>query len=417
MQKLLEILVKIKLNRIRPTIIGITGSIGKTSTKDAIYEVLKTKWKVFKNPKSLNTEIGLLLAILEQPSGFSSTIKWAQILGRAVKNAFNGIGYDFLVLEYGADKPWDIKHLTSLVKPHIGIITKISRVHQDAGQFEGEKDVFEEKKRLVECLDEQNVAILNADDKYLRKLHGKLRAKTFWYSTEGHTEANLSIYHATNTASGILATIQMDNQKFKAQFDVPGIYHLNIMLPALMCGVLNGVTIEEGISALKNFRLPPGRMSIIEGKNGAVILDSSYNASLEAVKEALNLLREFPGKRKIAVIGNMNELGDYAVEAHKDVAKNIGPWLDELVTVGQMASLIAEQLLKKGWPESKIKILLTADEAGKYLVDRLHSGDIVLLKGSQNRVRLERAVKMLMANPAQAPEILCRQEPEWKNIE
>src|SRR3989338_5905986 len=183
-RKFLESLVKIYLARTKPEIIGITGSYGKTSTKEAVYQVLKTKWRVRRSVKSLNTELGLLLAVLGRPSGFRSPLKWFFILLRAVFAAFSGPKYDFLILEYGADKPGDIEHLVSVVKPNIGIITKIALTHQADGQFKNAKDVFEEKKKLVTRMDGNGTAILNTDDEFLKKLAAKLKAKVIGWGTE-----------------------------------------------------------------------------------------------------------------------------------------------------------------------------------------------------------------------------------------
>lgn len=408
----LEILVKIRLKRTRPTIIGITGSFGKTSTKEAIYEILRTKWRVYRNEKSLNTEIGLLLAVLEQPSGFTSPVKWIFILLRAIINAFRGGQYDYLILEYGADKPKDIKHLVSMVKPHIGIITNIADVHQNKDQFKDAAHVFEEKKKLVECLSDSDIAILNKTDKLIRSLDGKLRAKTFWFNGPDINASNLA-----NTAAGFSTTICAPGYRIKTEFKIPGIYHVNIILPALLCGVLTGIPLIEGIKALKNFRLPPGRMSVIEGKNGSILLDGSYNASPETMKQALELLHDFPAKRRFAVLGNMNELGDKTFHSHAEIGHKIGLWLDGLITVGDNAKIIAEEALKRGFPASKIKSLSSSIEAGHFISKhQLDKGDIILFKGSQNNVRLERAIKMLMKSPEDAKKLLCRQEPEWEKI-
>lgn len=409
--------MKIKLRRTKPKIIGITGSFGKTTTKEAVYEVLRMHWRVYRNPKSLNTEIGLLLAVLEQPSGFSSPLKWLRVLFGAVVNTFASRRYDFMVLEYGADRPGDIGHLVKLVKPHVGIITKISRVHQAEGQFKNADEVFHEKKKLVTCLEKSGVVILNHEDALLKTLKNKLEARTFWFGNKGDIFAE----DLKNTHNGFSATIVNETpvfKKFHAEFPIAGSFHIDAFLPALLCGVLHGITLEEGLRALQSFKLPPGRMSIISGVHGTTILDSSYNASPETTKQALALLKDFPGKRKIAVLGNMNELGEYTEEGHREVGSVIGNWLDLLITVGDFARGVANEALKKGLPESRIKVLSSPEEAGETLLaQKLSKGDIILFKGSQNRVRLERAVKMLMAHTEDAKKLLCRQEEEWGEIE
>lgn len=413
-QKFLEALVRIKLARMKPTIIGITGSFGKTTAKEAVYAVLRTKWRVLRNLKSLNTEIGLLLAILEQPSGFRSPLKWLRILLAAKINAFFSRKYDFLVLEYGADKPGDIAHLVKLAKPHVAIVTHIAAVHQAQGQFQNAEAVFHEKKKLVACLGKSDIAILNRDDNFLKKLDGELAAKIFWHGNGGDAYAS----DLKNTAKGFSAVLHMGNEKIRADFPAAGSFHISAFLPALLCGKLHGVTFAEGVAALQNFKLPPGRMSIIPGIHGTVLLDSSYNASPETMKQALALLKDFPGGRKIAVLGNMNELGDYTEKAHREIGGEIGGWLDELVTVGGAARIIADEALKKGFPESRIKTLSNALEAVEILLSqKLSKGDVILLKGSQNQVRLERTAEKLMAHPEDAKKLLCRQEREWKEIE
>jgi len=409
---LLARLVAQKLKRTRPIIIGITGSYGKTSTKEAVYEVLKKKWRVYRNPKSLNTEIGLLLAILQQPSGFRSPIKWAKVFVGALWDAFFSAQYDFLILEYGADKPGDIAHLVSLVKPHVGIITHIAQTHQAEGQFQNIEEVFEEKGKLVACLEKSDIAILNHADPWLKKLGGRLDAKTFWFNGKDLSASNLK-----NTAYGFSAAIQNHQQKIHAAFAVAGAYHIDVLLPALLCGTLHGVPLEEGVKALQGFRLPPGRMSIIEGKSGSTLLDSTYNASPQTVEQALTLLRDFPGKRKIAVLGNMNELGKFSLEAHRAVGAKIGDWIDLLITVGVQAVEVADQALKNGFPKTRMKVLFEAQETAEFLLSRIKKGDVILFKGSQNNVRLERAVKILMLHPEDANKLLCRQESEWDHIE
>lgn len=419
----LRLLVKIKLGRTHPHIVGITGSIGKTSTKEAVYHVLSERYRTYRSAKSLNTDIGLLLSVLEQNSGFSSPIAWAQTLLGGLWNAFFGRRYEYLVLEYGADKPGDISELLSVVKPHIAIITHVTLVHQAEGQFKNEEAVFNEKKKLVTRLGAQDFAILNRADPFLQKLKGTLKAKTSWFgrgTNEKDIHNDIWASDLKLTEKGFGATIHtLDGESHGAHFPITGTYHIDLFLPALLVGQIAGISLQEGIHALENkYRLPPGRMSIIEGIEGSTLLDSSYNSSPEAVREALKLLHTFPGERKIAVLGTMNELGESSHAAHQELADHLGTWLELLVTVGEGAAEIAHAALKKGFKEDKIATCTTAISAAallqKYGVEK---GDVILFKGSQNKVRLERAVKLLMAHPHDAAKLLCRQETVWDTIE
>lgn len=161
------------------------------------------------------------------------------------------------------------------------------------------------------------------------------------------------------------------------------------------------------------FTLPPGRFSVIPGKNGSTLIDSSYNASPVTMKAALQTLKGLPAKRKICVLGNMNELGVQAIRAHRDLADTIRETCDVLFTVGDLMKETANTVLKKGFPESNVKILNTSEEAGLEVSKILQEGDVVLFKGSQNKVRLEASVKMCMKNPEDAKKLLVRQEGEW----
>ena len=414
----LRFLVKIKLLRTRPKIVGITGSIGKTSTKEAVYHVLSEKYTTYRSAKSLNTDIGLLLSVLEQSSGFGSPIAWAKIVLGATWNAFFGRRYEYLVLEYGADKPGDIRELVAVVKPHIAIITHITLVHQAEGQFKNEEAVFNEKKRLVTSLGSDDCAILNAGDRFLKELEGTLIAKTLWWN-KGARHTDIWATGTQLTERGFEATIHDAHEAHHAHFPITGTYHIDLFLPALLVGQIAGIPLKAGIHALETkYRLPPGRMSIIEGVHGTTLLDSSYNASPEAVREALKLLQHFPGERKIAVLGTMNELGGASLSAHHKIAEYLGPWVDLLVTVGDGAAEIGVAALKNGFHKGTLRTCTTAISAAAVLKEfGLKKGDVILFKGSQNNVRLERAVKLLMAHPHEAKNLLCRQEAIWESIQ
>jgi UDP-N-acetylmuramyl pentapeptide synthase len=190
-------------------------------------------------------------------------------------------------------------------------------------------------------------------------------------------------------------------------------------MPAIVIGFIEGVGVNDIIDAISEFKLPPGRLSLIEGKKESLILDSSYNASPEAVKESLKVLDFFGksrNKRRVFVFGNMNELGKYSKELHEEVGVEIPKYCDLLLTVGEDVQYGASAANKNGLDSSKIKSFPSAKEAAKYYKEIMNFGDIVLAKGSQNKVRLEIFVKALMKHPEKAKELLVRQGEKWQNI-
>jgi UDP-N-acetylmuramyl pentapeptide synthase len=161
-----------------------------------------------------------------------------------------------------------------------------------------------------------------------------------------------------------------------------------------------------------------GRMHIIEGKNGSTIIDDSYNASPVAGTAALQTLEMIKGERKIALLGDMLELGQYEEEEHRNLGNMAAKIVDELVVVGKRAQWIAEAAQAVGLSQGNIHAFATSIEAGEWLSAQISSGDIILVKGSQgsgeNMIRMERAIKLLMAHPEEASKLLVRQEKEWQ---
>jgi len=406
----LRLLARFKLWRTRPTVIGVTGSYGKTSTKEAIFRVLQTRWRSYRSAKSYNTDLGMCLTILEQKSGFRSAVSWGAILMRATLNSFFGRGYEYIVLEYGVDKPGDMDSLLAIVKPDIAVMTKIGLGHQAEGQFENEHEVLEEKKKLALAVGRRGKVVLNGGDELLKTIGAEIHGELHLFN-----DNELQAVEVRQERTGISGTIKSEEESVRAHFAIPGTHHMDVILAALLVGRLCRVSLQSGIEALQEFRLPPGRLSLIEGSGGSLILDSSYNASPETVIGTLQVLRDFPATRRIAVLGTMNELGKYSVEKHSEVGRACGDWLDMLIGVGEGGEVVAETSLKNGFAKANIKTFATAEEAGEFLKTvPLSQGDVVLVKGSQNKVRLERAVKIIMAHPEQAAALLCRQEAAWQ---
>lgn len=408
-------LARIRLKRLRLFVVGVTGSIGKTSTKDAIYTVLKERYQVYRSKKSYNTEFGLPLAILEQDSGFSSATKWFKTLAGAAWNAFiGGRHMQMLVLEMGVDKPGDMDQLLKLVHPQVGVMTNIKPVHLAEDQFKDLDDIFAEKRKLVDRLPEKGIAVLNADDGHIVGLKDHLQCRTLWY---GFAEwADVRVHNVEHSIEGLHFTVAYKDQVVQAQVALLGAFQVYVVLPAIAVALTQGFNLEEAVTMLKEYRLPPGRMNPIPGVKESLIIDSSYNASPEAVKQALDLLTESPG-RKIAVLGNMNELGDITEKKHREMGQYVVGKADVLVTVGDSARWIAEEARKNGFAEDAVIHFDDALKAAEFMQKIIQKHDTILVKGSQNRVRLERLVKKLMQEPERADELLARQGREWEMIQ
>lgn len=413
--RLLVGLARIRLKRLRLFIVGVTGSVGKTSTKDAIFTILKQRYWTFKSNKSYNTEFGLPLAILEQDSGFSSPTKWLKTIFGALWKAFiGGRHMQMLVIEMGVDKPGDMNELLKLIQPQVGVMTNIKPVHLGEGQFQDLDDIFNEKKKLVESLPEKGIAVLNADDGHIVALKDKLSCRTLWY---GWAEwADVRVVQAQHSMEGLSFVIQYKDHVVEATVPVLGSFQIYVLLPAIAVSLTQGFTLEEAVAALREYKLPPGRMNPIPGLKESLIIDSSYNASPEAVIQAIDILGESPA-RKIAVLGNMNELGKVAEKKHREIGKYVADKADMLITVGEFAKYIQEEARENGFLESQSNHFEDAREAADFLKKSIQKHDTILVKGSQNKVRLERLVKQLMQEPERAEELLARQGREWDRIQ
>lgn len=395
----------------RTQVIAITGSIGKTSTKEAIRHILSKHFSVYASPQGFNTELGISLAILqEEKSGFSSPSAWLKIL----KNVFfkPKKPYQKIILEMGADKPGDIKKLIKIASPKIAVITNVNPVHLNDKQFKDLEDIREEKNSLIKTMGKDGVAILNYDNPLVRSMETPARKMSYG------TQEGLDLQASNIQASGKHIRFDVTYKGATSPFKVPvlGRFQTSILLPAIAVGLKLGMDLKECAEALEDMKLPPSRMNPIPGVNKSNIIDSSYNASPIGMNKALEFLAELKANRKIAALGTMNELGELSKEAHLALGKQAAEAADVLVAVGNEASTIKNGAYQAGMPENRIFTFFDSEEAGYFLKDFIEEKDIVLAKGSQNKVRMERLVKVIMAQPEKAPGLLCRQDDAWEKI-
>lgn len=349
-------------------VVGITGSVGKSTTKELAANVLSMRYRTLKNAGNLNNEIGLPLSIL----GLDDR-------------------HECAVLEMGFYVPGEIAFLCDIALPQVGVITNIGTVHAErAGSQEA---IALGKSELVQALppDPDGLAILNYDDPLVRQMSVQTRAKVFFYGTDDHADLWADNIEGMGL-EGIRLRLHFGRDTMYLRVPLIGRHSAHTALRAAAIGLVEGLTWEEIIEGL---HLPQTqlRLASVRAKNGALLLDDTYNASPESTLAALNLLDELRG-HKIAVLGDMLELGQYEKAGHEMVGLRAAEVVDELITVGERAHMIAGAAHSAGLPLSEISELENADEAISLLHDRLNADDIVLVKGSRG-MRMDRIVAAL----------------------
>lgn len=418
LQAILRFLAIKVIHRYQPKVIGITGSVGKTSTKEAVFAVLKDNFDCRANKKNYNNQLGVPLSILDRETGKKNPFIWLDVFWQGLRLGYGqAVKYpDILVLEMGADRIGDIDYLVRFTKPLVGVVTAVGPVHLEF--FETIERVAQEKSDLVRDLPEAGWAILNADDDLVVPMREKTRAKviTFGFSEEAMIRGHDVMIEKGEDDSPAGLQFKITFQGSTIPVFLPQTlarHHIYSALAAFAVGHAFNLNAIEMAQALRSFRPPAGRMNLIAGIKGSQIIDDTYNSSPTAAVAALQILKDLPAKgARYAVLGDMAELGPYTEKGHQEVGEKAVECANYLVTVGERAKIIAEAAHANGFSKSEIYSFDQAEEAGRFLQDRIEGGDLLLVKGSQV-VRLEKVVKELMAEPQRAQELLVRQGLEW----
>ena len=402
---ILRVLAKRVINRYRPTVIGITGSVGKTFAKEAIFHVLSRKFWVRKNEENFNNEIGVPMAVLGiKPAPHQGVVaSKLKILAGLFRGVWLGYGLrqkypDVLVLELAADKPGDIKYLTDIVRPQIGVVTAVGEVPVHVEFYASPQAVAKEKSKLIEQLPLYNgLAILNYDDQTVLDMKEKTKAKvvTFGFSNSANVWVSDTSYFVMDDGrniGGLSFKINQDSTFIPARVNnLVGTQQLYGVLAAVVAGLHFGMNLVDICGMLENVELPEHRMNLVPGVKDTMIIDDTYNASPLAMRAALDTLRDFTKAknsldgakrgRKIAVLGDMRELGKYEIEAHRAIGNLVGERADILVTVGAAAKFIADSAANQMKPNC-IFSFDTSDEAKLKVQELIKEGDVILVKGS-----------------------------------
>lgn len=415
--RLLQWEAKLVLAKHKPFIIGVTGNLGKTSTKDAIFAVMKDHVHVRRNEKSLNSEFGVPLTILGERSGWGSPLAWMMILWRGLFVPFEKQYPTHLVLEIGADRPGDIKSVTQWLHTDITVVTQFGQVPVHIEFFKNRDAVVEEKGYLVSALKETGLFIFNADDHDAMTLLEKTNARKVGIGI--HKETDVKADHVKmygEPLEGTEADVTIDGNVYHLVLpEVIGKSPVYCALPALAVARELNISLEVACAALRDGDKPKGRMRLLPGMNGSVIIDDTYNASPKATEHGLQTLGSIDTKgRKIAVLGDMLELGEFTRDEHYKIGMEAAKSAHKLYTVGIRARVMAEGALDGKMDDANIMQCDTSIDAGKELVQVLQPGDVVYMKGSQG-VRMERAVKMILAETHPPEKYLVRQEKQWQS--
>lgn len=412
---LLKIEAMLILRKYKPKIVAVSGTVGKTSTKDAIALVLSGVFNARKSEKSYNSEIGVPLTIIGVQSAWNNFLQWILVLFAGAKIVISKEKYpEWLAIELGVDRPGDMEKLMKWISPDVAVITALGEIPVHIEYFRGADEVAKEKAKLIQKLKQGDYAILNGDDMAVLALREKTKANVITFGFSEMNDLVASNYRVS--PDGITFKVDYKGNIIPVRlFNLYGRHYVYSALAAIGVGISQGLNLIEMAETLSKFNPPPGRLNLLEGIKKTFILDDSYNSSPLAAAAALDALNELPAQRKIAVLGDMLELGKFTIDEHKKVGRKIKEMkFDLLFTVGPRSKFLAEEALAAGFNPKKIFEFSTSDEAKKIVQEKIQEGDLILIKGSQS-MRMEKIVEEIMLHPELKERLLVRQEKEWQN--
>ena len=416
--KILTLEAKLVLKKYKPKIVAVTGSVGKTSTKDAVYTALHPFFFVRKSAKSFNNELGIPLTILGLPNAWNDHKEWLQNMFAGFMLVIGKTKYpEWLVLEIGADHPGEIKDVMKWVHPDVSVITRIGDVPVHVEFYKSINELILEKSYLARGLNPDGTLVINSDDEDVVKFKEFTSAKalTFGINDKSGVKASfIKPLYEEGKVKGISFKVDVDGSSIPVS--LKGVYGNQFVYPVLAAfGVVSTLELNplKAVDAFSEYEYPRGRMNIIEGVNGSTILDDTYNASPVAMEEGFRATDglECSG-RKIAIVGDMLELGKFSQDEHYRLGEMASYIFDIVALVGIRAGEMKAALLSKGFKEENIYIFNDSVEAGEAMKEKISEFDLVYVKGSQG-MRMERVVERIMADPKQKDKLLVRMEKEW----
>jgi alanine racemase len=388
---------RIVLRKYGTSVIGVTGTAGKSTTKEAIAAVLGSRYRVYKSPGSFNGRFGLPLAL----GKLSADDKLA-------------------VLEFGIDHFGEMAELVDVTQPLVGLVTNIGHGHSDRlGDLD---NIAAENSLLIEQLPENGLAVLNYDDDRVRGMAARTKASvyTIGLDLDGNAfGADFIAYNLLVARDKTGFDLRHERERYRGRW-VPllGAHQIYNVLGALAVGHAYGIPIEEGLRALTDLMPLPGRMNPLEGKGRSLLIDDSYNATPLSTNAALDWLQAVrqpnsPG-RLIFIMGNLDDLGEYTAAAHRAIGQRAAEVADVFITEGDVAAMAGRAALDHGMPRRNTQITFSPQDAANAVLDTLTLDDVVLVKGSP-AARAELISRALLLNDKDAS-LLPRQESAYDQV-
>lgn len=357
--KALQDLAKYYLRKFNIPIVAVTGSTGKTTTKDLIHSVLQQKYKVMKSEGNFNNHIGLPLSVFKLKQE-----------------------YEAAIFEMGMSSLGEIDTLAEIVRPNISVITNIGLSHIE--HLGSQENILKAKMEITNYLDAEDVLIVNGDDDFLKNLNRQSHPfKKFYIGL--NSECDLRAENIINLGeAGSSFNVVFDGKKVPFCLQVPGDHNIYNALSAIAVGLWLGMDsseIQRGIQAYKGSDM---RLHILSIQENIKIINDTYNASPDSMKAAISVLSKAAAKRKIAVLGDMLEMGLYTKTGHYTVGCEVAKKsIDLLIVVGTAAAYIAEGAIDHGFDRQKIVVCTNNQEVIGYLRKNMLAEDMILVKGSR----------------------------------
>ena len=369
-------------NEFKIPCVAVTGSVGKTSTRDMVYSVLSKQYCVHKTEKNYNNEIGLPLTVF----GLKSE-------------------HEIMVLEMGMSGFGEISNLTKIAQPDTAIITNIGLAHIE--KLGSQENILKAKLEILEGLSPDGTVILNGDDPYLRSLEGRLPYETLYYGIESKN-CDITAENIKKYSSGTDFTVKIDGSEYKFSVNVPGLHHVYNALAAILTGIKYNLSVKKIQEGVEKFVTSGMRQNIIRLADYTVIKDC-YNASPQSMAAGLDVLESVfesdkdKGGKKVAVLGDMLELGDISRAEHEKIGKLIVKHnIDRLITVGKMAEYIAKSAVEDGFSASDAYSFTDNEKAVASIYNIIKPGDIILFKASRGMKLEEIADYLIKTNGTKA---------------